>query len=181
MRKYCCSNCKAKAYQKRKGIPKNRDRTCPTCGKDFMDTSRSNRMIHCNVKCRWKASSKKHKKYKNEYAMKYNKGYYEKNKEELIKKQKVYIARAKDTSRHKKMMCDAQKRDKLKYPEKHSARRIMHRHKKQHPEFYPQECCICGITENVEYHHPDYSFPLSVYPMCIKHHKELHKNEVVFS
>ncbi len=46
--------------------------------------------------------------------------------------------------------------------------------KKKRPEFYPKECCICGSTKNIECHHPDYNFELSIYPLCKKHHVELH-------
>lgn len=35
-------------------------------------------------------------------------------------------------------------------------------------------CDICGSTRNLEYHHPDYSKPLEVVPLCRSCHKLLH-------
>ncbi len=40
-----------------------------------------------------------------------------------------------------------------------------------------QPCVVCG-TLKVEAHHPDYSLPLEVVWLCIKHHKELHRMEL---
>ena len=34
--------------------------------------------------------------------------------------------------------------------------------------------CICCGNEKVEGHHPDYSRPLDVVWLCVKHHKEVH-------
>ena len=59
-----------------------------------------------------------------------------------------------------------------------NARNAVYRDRKLRPELYPQECCICGVTENIEYHHPDYNFQLSVYPMCKRHHTQLHRGEL---
>jgi len=35
-------------------------------------------------------------------------------------------------------------------------------------------CAVCGTTENVHYHHPDYTKPLEVVPLCALHHKATH-------
>src|SRR3989304_3911869 len=56
------------------------------------------------------------------------------------------------------------------------ARNIIKRDKIKRPNLYPLECCICGVTDNIEFHHPLYEFPYSVYPLCRNHHRELHKN-----
>jgi hypothetical protein len=37
-------------------------------------------------------------------------------------------------------------------------------------------CFRCG-KEAKHYHHPDYNFPLSVQPVCVKCHREIHKTE----
>lgn len=37
-----------------------------------------------------------------------------------------------------------------------------------------QQCCICG--KKAEAHHDDYSEPLNVRWLCLKHHRECHKN-----
>ena len=36
------------------------------------------------------------------------------------------------------------------------------------------KCCFCKETKNIEYHHPNYYFPLSVYPICRKHHTQIY-------
>lgn len=46
---------------------------------------------------------------------------------------------------------------------------IKHGFLKVHP------CSVCGSTEKVEGHHPDYSKPLEVIWLCGKHHKEIHR------
>lgn len=55
------------------------------------------------------------------------------------------------------------------------AQRELRLDKKKHPRLYPNECIICGDNENIDYHHPDYNFPLSVYPMCRSHHLQIHR------
>src|SRR3989304_3806406 len=36
------------------------------------------------------------------------------------------------------------------------ARNIIKRDKIKRPNLYPLECCICGVTDNIEFHHPLY-------------------------
>ncbi len=38
-----------------------------------------------------------------------------------------------------------------------------------------EPCSVCGTTENVEKHHPDYSKPFEVVFLCRPHHRELHR------
>lgn len=38
-----------------------------------------------------------------------------------------------------------------------------------------QNCEVCGINENVEAHHDDYTKPLEVRWLCRSHHREYHK------
>jgi len=64
---------------------------------------------------------------------------------------------------------------KLKNMHKLRAQAAVQRDKKKRPELYPEECMICGVTENIQFHHPLYAFQLSVYPMCVAHHNELHR------
>lgn len=35
-------------------------------------------------------------------------------------------------------------------------------------------CSVCGVTEKVEAHHPDYDYPLEVVWLCRQHHYEKH-------
>lgn len=39
----------------------------------------------------------------------------------------------------------------------------------------PKPCQVCGTTEKVEAHHPDYSKPLDVQWLCFTHHREAHR------
>lgn len=36
-------------------------------------------------------------------------------------------------------------------------------------------CEVCGATEQVEFHHDDYSKPLEVHQYCRLHHRRVHK------
>lgn len=38
------------------------------------------------------------------------------------------------------------------------------------------QCEVCGINENIEAHHDDYTKPLEIRWLCRKHHREFHKN-----
>ena len=37
-----------------------------------------------------------------------------------------------------------------------------------------EACEVCNITGNVEAHHPDYSKPLDVKWLCVRHHNDEH-------
>lgn len=39
----------------------------------------------------------------------------------------------------------------------------------------PQICCICETTGGIQKHHPDYSRPMLVIPMCKQCHTDYHK------
>lgn len=53
---------------------------------------------------------------------------------------------------------------------------LVFKDKQKRPELYPEECIICGSDKNIDFHHPNYDFPLSVYPLCRSHHLQLHSN-----
>ncbi len=55
------------------------------------------------------------------------------------------------------------------------ARRLINQDKKKNPHLYPKVCIICNSTENIKFHHSDYDFPYSVYPLCKSHHIKLHR------
>ena len=38
-------------------------------------------------------------------------------------------------------------------------------------------CQVCGTTENVDLHHPDWTRPLETVPLCRRHHRQLHAEE----
>lgn len=41
------------------------------------------------------------------------------------------------------------------------------------------KCQICGTTENVEIHHPNYNDYLKINLLCKKHHTDLHNFELI--
>lgn len=57
-----------------------------------------------------------------------------------------------------------------KYPDKARAHALS-RHLK------PKPCEVCGATEKIERHHPDYGRPKLVRWLCKRHHNELHLKE----
>ena len=38
-------------------------------------------------------------------------------------------------------------------------------------------CAVCGASEKVQWHHPDYSKPDKVVPLCYYHHQEWHNKQ----
>ena len=61
-----------------------------------------------------------------------------------------------------------------RYPERMKAMSMVQNiHLKQ--PFTKYICRVCGTRSHVHLHHPDYSKPMYVIPLCAKHHKEEHK------
>lgn len=61
----------------------------------------------------------------------------------------------------------------LKYPEKTRARNMV-RNAIRDGRLYKKPCERCGQKDDVEAHHDDYSKPLEVIWLCVKHHAERH-------
>jgi len=80
------------------------------------------------------------------------------------KYRKVWLKRKRDK------VNAASKRHKEKNPKKHLARLIA---KAAYPE--PQQCSIKGCKKQGVRHHEDYSKPLEIVWLCIKHHAERHR------
>jgi hypothetical protein len=72
------------------------------------------------------------------------------------------------------------KRSKEKYPQKERARQMVYRARKS-GKLMPEPCFICGETENIEAHHPNYDKPLSVIWLCPIHHREIENEGSLFS
>jgi len=62
-----------------------------------------------------------------------------------------------------------------KYPEKYKARNAVSNALRDN-RLKKTKCAICG-SGRVEAHHSDYSAPIDVIYLCIKHHKEIHFKE----
>jgi hypothetical protein len=58
-------------------------------------------------------------------------------------------------------------RQKEKFPEKYKARILSQR-------IPLKPCEVCGSTTNIHRHHEDYSKPMDVTFLCVKHHNERH-------
>jgi len=119
------------------------------------------------------------------------KKYYEENKEKIAKRRKetrdykeIYRKRRESfLIDHKKYYLSEKgkatrrKRDRLKYHNdeefrlKKKARDIARRIPLK------ESCEICGSTENLEHHHPDYSKPREVQTLCIICHGKIHSIE----
>lgn len=135
---------------------------CEECGIMFEG---SNRQKLCSNKC---ASSRYNKKNKEKNIL-YSRNYRsKKNIEEIRLKAREYYSRNKETIL-KKLKLKRMENLKIK------SREILRNDMKTNPHLYPKECCICHTKENIEMHHPLYEFELSVYPLCRKHHGEIHR------
>jgi hypothetical protein len=87
---------------------------------------------------------------------------------------------------HPGKVSETQRRYKKHHPEYRKKHRA--RYNEKHPErtkarnialkkLNPQRCRFCGSTEQIERHHPDYSKPLSIIPLCHSCHVNLHRKK----
>jgi hypothetical protein len=127
-------------------------------------------------------------------AVEYSRKYYHEHRETVLLKQREY------GKKHRKQISARVKRWKESHPEKvrEMHRRYYEKHREQilaksklyrqlHPQirkaqkkadyYVPlgQKCELCGSTQNLERHHPDYSNPLKIVTLCIKCHKKIHR------
>lgn len=111
----------------------------------------------------------------------YSKIYYAENKEYFRNRYKqqrerlLALNRAyRKTAAGKISQARSDIRAQLKFPEKRRARRIIEWEIKK-GTVQKQPCEKCGLLNNVHAHHEDYSKPLEVVWLCVKHHQERHK------
>ena len=97
------------------------------------------------------------------------KQYQKKNKVKLIEKRKEWVVNNKDK------ISELHKKDYKKNKKKHMSRGILNKAVKSN-EIIRGVCAKCGESK-VEGHHFDYSKPLDVIWLCIKHHHRLHEEE----
>ena len=153
---------------------------CKYCEKKF--EKKQHKQLYCNINCGdryryWNCA--KSKRLKN-ICICCGKSY-----EPYLKKQSLYCnsnCRAKYNRKIRRQHYN-DKRIEYYYKnrEKELIRRMVQSDKKKNPHLYSNECCICSETKNIQQHHPLYSFPYNVYPLCTQHHAEIHKNDKVIA
>ena len=128
-------------------------------------------------------SDKLYQERNKEKLKEYYKKYREKNKSKILLKSRVryknnkieYNKKIKEYCKLNKSKIAERKKEYVKRNhEKVLAQYLVQRDKKKTPNLYSDECMICGTKENIEQHHPLYSFPYLVYPLCRKHHAQIH-------
>lgn len=163
-------------------MAKLREKNCKQCEEKFKDNSKTNRVLYCSTFCRNRYFRLKNKDYQKNYMSSYNKNYFEKNKKSLLEYSKKRWKKIKNTPECKEYHNNYKKHNMLnnsEYRKKKLIRDMVYRDKLKNPHLYLKECCICGVNENIEFHHPNYDFPYLVYPLCRAHHIQIHKNEVI--
>jgi hypothetical protein len=109
-----------------------------------------------------------------------NRKSYSKFSENVKKRMALY----RRTETGKRVQAKATLKDKIKSPEKFKARHLVRLALRKGQLKKPDECEASNISSacfgRLEAHHPDYSKPLKVRWLCVKHHKELHygKNKI---
>jgi hypothetical protein len=113
----------------------------------------------------------------------YQKEYREKHKE----KSKVYLKQYREDNREKLLELNRHfreaKPEAMKLYRKKSFEKNRHKYDLQiyargvSKVLFPQlsPCEVCGTTENIHRHHPDYTRPEIINFLCRKHHNELHR------
>lgn len=146
---------------------------CKTCNKLLEISKFHPNQKFCCKSCYDKEYRKNHKiKIKD-----YREYYYSENREYLINRSIIWGKNNKDKRKIslKKYFKNNYSKNRFKL----LARKKFHYHKKNHPELYPKICIICNSIEKIEFHHPNYDFPLSVYPLCGPHHAQIHRVGVI--
>ncbi len=101
----------------------------------------------------------------------------------------IYSCRECSTSRHRKWLVTpagrassrkATRKSEAKHILKRNARAIFHYHKKVGNIIKPAHCEMCSETD-IQAHHTDYSYPLMVQWLCIKHHAAQHRKKIKLS
>lgn len=144
---------------------------CVLCHTQFLGNH--SQAKYCSNKCRRIAMRKSWNKYgeKNREARHtYHRKYYESNKVLIADR----IANYQKTPRGKLAIKHSYENQKKKFPEKVFARRCVEVAIKS-GLLKKEPCEKCG-AKKVEAHHPDYSQPLKVKWLCMKHHKDLHRS-----
>lgn len=113
----------------------------------------------------------------------YGRKWYHANREKEVRRLRKYYEdnRERFLARRRENYADEEKRKRIdevrkayikRYPERERARNILKSHVRRGK--ITKGVCHCGETK-VQAHHPDYSKPLEVIWLCVKHHMELHR------
>lgn len=141
---------------------------CRVCGleKDVKEYYKYN--YHRCKKCACKYAKKYFEKHKE-----YQKKYQEKNKEKI----RLLRANYRKTKNCRLSNNKSRQRHRKKYPKREIARHWLTRQliKK---ELILQPCSVCKSIKSIHGHHNDYNKPEEIIWLCVKHHREWHKNNI---
>lgn len=110
----------------------------------------------------------------------YYRQYYLKNRDEKIKQHRQYRLDNKDkvieySQKYYEENKAKKKKWRLQYKNKHKTE--MHANALAKRVELAETCTVCGVEENLERHHPDYSKPLDVVTLCRSCHKRIHAGD----
>ena len=135
---------------------------------------RNNRKSGVNSECKACAKTRRNKKYKDnieEFRAK-RKEYYYSNREYLVSLQVESQRRNKNYRKYQNKRLIAKKKSGDK---KFLARSILSMALRGKMISKPENCTTCGIKGKIEGHHSDYNKPLEVLWLCVKCHRQIHK------
>ena len=134
---------------------------CINCGKELVGKQEK----YCSKRCRWRIESIKYKKK----ISKRRKEYYKRNREKILERQKIWQKKRGNKLWSEKYKNNEEYRNKKKCRDK--TRRVINLKK--------EKCSVCGSTEDLHRHHPDYNKPEDYIIFCRKHHNKKHFPEQV--
>ena len=147
---------------------------CLKCGqeKDIVFFSKDRTRLSglqswCKI-CRAESSKSWKQKNKKRHC-ELNRKWEQKNREKVNKTKSLW------RKNNKEIYNESRRRWKRKHPIAHIAHYMVN-NEIYNGKLIKLPCEICGTTNNIHAHHPDYSKPLNIIWLCRKHHIELHSN-----
>lgn len=101
-----------------------------------------------------------------EECLEYHRQHYRKNRERILARKRKHRQEHHDEILQKQK--EYRERNKIKIRAHNLASSIPLGH----------QCSLCGSTENLERHHPDYSKPLEIVTLCESCHRRIHRSVV---
>ena len=112
-----------------------------------------------------------HQLEKKTYMKKYRKLHLKERRQKLRKWRKEHPENCKQYEIKRRLQhCIREKQRRKEFPIEYKARQTA----KRMISIKGQKCSICGVTKNIERHHPDYSKPLEVQFLCHECHTIFH-------